>query len=98
MWYIFTGITTVGNIVSYGNTGINEETFSRITSVSQRSLVITGMTTVTGVCDGALPGNLINPSNFKILTSNFQSSTDNTLYTELPKDLVAKVDLIDSYY
>jgi len=93
----FTGITTVGNIVSYGNTGINEETFSRITSVSQRSLVITGMTTVTGVCDGALPGNLINPSNFKILTSNFQSSTDNTLYTELPKDHVATVDLSDSY-
>ena len=93
----FTGITTVGNIVSYGNTGISEDTFSRITSVSQRSLVITGMTTVTGVCDGALPGNLINPSNFKILTSNFQSSSNNTLYTEFPKEHVSSVDLSDSH-
>ena len=93
----FTGITTVGNIVSYANTSIGTETFSRITSVSQRSLTIVGMTTVTGVCDGALPGNDINPSDFKILTSNFQSSSDNTLYTEFPKDKVARVDLSGSH-
>jgi hypothetical protein len=92
----FIGIATVGNLVSYSSPGLTVPSFAKIVSVSQNSLIISGIATVSGVCDGALPTSTINPSDFKILTSNFQSSIDNTLYTTLPKKNIASVDLTSS--
>ena len=103
----FSGIATVGNIVEYTNTsisGVNTVSYARITGVSQRSLTLAGVTTVAGICEGGLPtiiagdsnSGAINPSNFKILTSQFQSSTDNNLYTALPNKNISNVDLTGS--
>ena len=100
----FSGIATVGNIVEYSNPGLNTTSYARVESVSQHSLTISGVTTVAGICEGGLPtviagdatSGSINPSNFKILTSQFQSSLDNTLYTKLPKTDISNVDLTDS--
>ena len=94
--FIFSGIATVGNIVAFSNPGLQVNTFAKIETVSQSSLTISGITTVSGVCDGALPSSNINPSDFRILFSNFQSSSDNTLYTTLPKRNVASTDLTNS--
>ena len=101
----FIGIATVGNIVEYSSPGKSIVSYARVESVSQNSLTISGVTTVGGVCDGGLPTVIagdatsgeINPSNFKILTSQFQSSTDNDLYTHLPKKNVSNVDLTNSH-
>jgi len=93
----FVGIATVGNIVEYTNPGKNTVSYARVESVSQHSLTIAGVSSVTGICDGGLPSTTINPSNFKILSSQFQSSTDNNLYTKLPKDNVSNVDLTNSH-
>ena len=60
---------------------INCKHFCKIESVSLNSLTISAVTTVTDVADGALPTSDINPSDFRILTTSLQSSTDNTLYT-----------------
>ncbi len=107
----FIGIATVGNIVEYTNTnisGVEIPSYARIESVSQNSLTISGVSTVSGVCEGGLPqysmagltttGGPINVSNFKILTSQFQSSTDNNLFTRLPKKNVSDVDLTNSSF
>ena len=94
--FIFTGIATVGNIVAFSNPGLSVNTFAKIETVSQSAITISGITTVTGVCDGGLPTLTINPSDFKILFSNFQSSVDNTLYTTLPKRNIESVDLTNS--
>lgn len=94
--FIFTGIATVGNIVAFSNPGLSVNTFAKIETVSQSAITISGITTVTGVCDGGLPTTTINPSDFRILFSNFQSSVDNTLYTTLPKRNIASVDLTNS--
>ena len=93
---IFVGIATVGNLVAFSNPGLTVNTFARIESVSLNSLTISGVTTVTDVADGGLPTSDINPSDFRILTTRLQSSTDNTLYTPLPKQNVANVDLTES--
>ena len=93
----FIGIATVGNIVEYTNSGLNTTSYARIESVSQRSLTISGVTTVTGICEGGLPSTAINPADFKVLTSQFQSSTDNTLFTPLSKRNIASVDLTNSH-
>jgi hypothetical protein len=94
--FIFSGIATVGNIVAFSNPGLSVNSFAKIASVSQSSITISGITTVSGVCDGALPSSIINPSDFRILYSNFQSSRDNTLYTTLPKRNIASIDLTNS--
>lgn len=92
----FVGIATSGTTVSFTNPGLSTVTFARVTNVSKNSLSITGVTTVIGICDGALPGTAINPADFKVLSSSFQSSTDNTLYTVLPKKYISKVDIDNS--
>ena len=94
----FSGIATVGNIVEYTNSGFSTTSYARVQSVSQHSLTISGVTTVTGICEGGLPLTSINPSNFKILTSQFQSSSDNNLFTRLPKKNVSDVDLTNSSF
>ena len=93
---IFVGIATVGNLVAFSNPGLTVDTLARIESVSLNSLTISGVTTVTDVADGGLPTSAINPANFRILTTRLQSSTDNTLYTPLPKQNIANVDLTES--
>jgi len=92
----FVGIATSGTTVSFTNPGLSTVTFARVTNVTKNSLSIAGVTTVIGICDGALPGVAINPSDFKILSTSFQSSTDNTLYTVLPKKYISKVDIDNS--
>ena len=93
---IFVGVATVGNLVAFSNPGFTTNTFAKIESVSESSLTIAGITTVTGICDGGLPITEINPSNFAILSTQLQSSTDNTLYTPLPKENISSVDLTES--
>ncbi len=89
----FIGIATVGNLVSYTNPGFSIVSFAKIQNVSQNSISITGVTTVAGICDGGLPSSDINPTDFNILVTRQQVSSDNTLYTYLPKQNIASVDL-----
>ena len=93
---IFIGIATAGNLVSFTNPGNTVINFAKIESVSQNSLTISGVTTVSGICEGALPTSDINPTNFALLSSKLQSSEDNTLYTQLPNSFVSSIDLTDS--
>jgi hypothetical protein len=96
----FVGVATVGNLVSYTNTnisGVSTASFAKVESVSQHSLTISGVTTVAGICEGGLPTSIINPSNFKVLSSQFQSSVDNNLYTKFPKNNIESVDLTNSH-
>ena len=92
----FSGKAKVGGLVSYTVSGLSTATYAKIQAVATNSLTIVGVTTVIGVCDGALPSSIINPSDFKILSSNLQKSLSNTLYTNLPKKSVANVDLTSS--
>jgi hypothetical protein len=89
----FTGIVTTGNLVAFTNPGLSTNTFAVVQSVSGKTLTISGITTVLGVCEGKLPSTAINPSDFKILQSSVSSSVDDTLYTPLPKSNVESVDL-----
>jgi len=94
--FTFVGVATEGNLVSFSKPGDIVPTFAKIVTVSSRSLTISGITTVSGICDGGLPTTQINPSQFNILKSSFLNSTDNTLYTPLPKDYISSIDLTDS--
>lgn len=93
---IFVGLVNVGNLVSFSVPGNSTINYARVNEVSQNSLKITGVTTVSGICEGALPTVTINPTDFTILTSAFSRSQDNTLYTKLPKVKVNDVNLAQS--
>jgi hypothetical protein len=88
----------VGDIVSYTNSSIISitPTYSKVTQVNRNSLSITSLSTVAGICSGDLPITDINPSDFKILSSQLLSSQDNTLYTKLPQKFVESVETSQS--
>jgi len=94
--FTFVGVATVGNLVSFSNAGLTTSVFAKIESVSEKIVTISGVTTVTGICEGALPSTDITPSDFTILKSRFLNSSDNTLYTPLGKKYISSVDLSDS--
>ena len=92
----FVGNVSIGNLVAFTTPGITTTNYARVTRVTPNTLTITGVTTVTGICEGRLPATAINPSDFTILSSQFTKSQSNTLYTELPKEKVSNVNLTDS--
>ena len=97
----FVGIATVGNLVAFSNlanigTGKSLPTFAKVETVDTRSITISGITSVSGICEGDLPTSSITPSDFAILESQLHDSPDDALYTELPKDYIAEVDVTEA--
>jgi hypothetical protein len=81
------------NIISYTNPGSDFPSFARVVSVGSTIVTISSVTTVSGICDGNLPTTPLEVSDLKILSTKLDSSTDNTLYTKLPKFNISNVDL-----
>ena len=63
---------------------------------TENSVQVTGVTTISGMVYGALPVNFINVSDLSILSTQLQSSSDNTLFTRLPKDYISDLDLTNA--
>ena len=87
----------VGNILKFGGLGKNNKTLARITAVNTSDVVVTGVTTVSGVAEGFLPlgtaGSSVEVSDLTLVTSPFEKSDDNTLYTPMPKSIISEVKL-----
>jgi hypothetical protein len=94
--FVFTNNTKVGGLIKYTISGSTVPTYNTIVKVYSNSIVVTGVTTVTGICEGSPPSTANSVSDLSILGSSFQTSTDNTLYTKLPKNFISSVDLTDS--
>lgn len=92
----FSGIVSIGNLVSFSTPGISTVNYARVSNISQNSITIVGVTTVAGICEGGLPTSVINPADFTILSSSFSKSQDNTLYTKFAKEKVSNVNLNES--
>ena len=97
----FVGVVTAGNLVSYTLSGNTVPTFSRVADVDATSLTIVGVSTVTGVCDGAVPSSTITVNDFTLIESKIQRNTGNgnqannqSLYSIFPKRNISSVDLI----
>ena len=84
------------NIISYASTSSLDPFFGRVVSVGTTHVEIVGVTTVSGICDGELPSGTISITDLKVLTSRLDASTDNTLYTVLPRQNISEVDLNNS--
>lgn len=86
-------IVKVGNILKYSGNNLNYPVYSKVVSVETNSIKISGIATVFGVNEGALPQTLLNVTDLKVISTNLSSSNDDTLYTILPRPNISSVDL-----
>ena len=93
---VFTNNVKVGNLIAYTKPTETSETLSRVLAVNEKSLVISGITTVANICEGALPQTNIDVGDFRLLSSTFLPSQDNSLYTVLPRPFISDVNLEES--
>ena len=53
--FAFTTNVKIGGLVKYTIPGATVPTYNKVVTVSQTSIVVTGVTTVTGICEGSPP-------------------------------------------
>lgn len=92
----FPGKLKSGNLLKFSNQLSFDPAFAKVISVGSTQVTVTGVTTVTGVCDGTLPDSPLQVSDLKIITTRLQNSETNSLYTELPKRNISNVDLTNA--
>ena len=84
------------NLVQFSNSPNIDINFAKVVSVGSSQITIEAVTSVAGIASGNLPTSSLNVTDFKVLTTSLQSSSDNTLYTKLSKSNVATVDLSEA--
>ena len=94
--FVFNNNAKVGQLVRYTVPGDNVPTINRITAVDVKSVTVTGVTTVTGVCEGSPNTSAQSVNDLELLGSKFQSSSDNALFTKFPKPYVKSIDFSDA--
>ena len=85
-----------GDIISYSDSTLSDKVYAKVVSIGSTNIEITGVSTVTGISEGKLPSSAITVTDFNILTTNLSSSSDNTLYTKLPKNNISSLDLTNA--
>jgi hypothetical protein len=92
----FFKLVKTNDLVAFVNPQNNKLTYARIISSRANDITVVGVSTVSGVVDGGLPSSAQTISNLILLTTKYQNSQDDTLYTVLPKDKISDVDLSSS--
>lgn len=89
----FSGIST-DTIVKYSRVGFSTETYNIVSSISSdnTSLILSGISTVTNVNDGALTDSEIQ-TRFLIGNSTIRNQNSSYLYSVLPNTNIANIDL-----
>jgi len=94
--YFSEKVVKVGNIVKYSNDLGSDPVYARVESVNEDSITISGVTTVSGINQGGLSTSVTRVTDLTILDTTLSPSTDDTLYTALPKPFVESLDLTDA--
>ena len=95
----FPGIVTSGNILQYTRSGFSVKSFAKVDQVFTNSIVVSGVATVTGVCDGGLPQAETTVNDLTLVNSKLQKTNnivESSLFQPLTKINVESVDLTDS--
>ena len=87
-------IIKVGNLVKYSDPTSSDPVIARVTGVGSSTILIVGVTTVPGIASGRISTTTsLSVTDLMLLGTNLESSTDNTLYTKLPKSNISNVSL-----
>ena len=85
----------VNDIIRYSRAGFETDSFARVTSVGITTFSVTGVTTVSGICDGAIPPLESTFENVQVIRA-FSQNSQNSLFTPFPKANVSDVDVTNS--
>jgi len=95
--FIFENRIKVGDIVSYSSPSLNVPSFASVTQVNKNNIIISAVTSVSGICNGVLPTSIdLNVSDLKLLNVELKSPESNKLYTFLPKSNISNINLQSS--
>jgi hypothetical protein len=87
----------IGSVVQYSDLSTSQDPIlAKVVSVGSSTITIESVANVAGVANGTLPTASYNATDFKVLSTKLKSSSDNTLYTKLPKNNIASVNLTDA--
>ncbi len=90
----FPGIVTSGNYVRYTRPGKTDPAFAKVDQVNLTNLVLSGVTTVSGICEGGLDKNALSINDLTLLTTETEKTENNErIFAPLPKKNVSSVDL-----
>ncbi len=93
---LFPGNIKVNNLIEYSDLTTSEDPIlARVVGVTTSEVTVVGVTTILGVANGKLPTANFTASDLKVVNTQLDSSSDDTFYTELPKNNIAAVDLTD---
>ena len=90
---LFPGQIKVGNVLSFTGNLSQDPVFASVVSVATSAITVTGVSTVNGVANGALPTSAASLTDLKVIAGDLGVSDDGTLYTELSKSNVSNVKL-----
>ena len=80
--------------------GINNRSFAEITDIDTNGdftiVTVKGVASVVGVNEGSLPTRAITVSDLQFLKTKVPSSSDNTLFTPLPRRNISEINLSSS--
>ena len=92
----FPGQIRTGNLIRFSGTNTVDPVLASVVSVGTTHVVVTGVTTVTGVAEGLLPASVTQVSDLAVVGADLQKARDVSFYTKLPKDNISNVDLTDA--
>ncbi len=92
----FPGQIRTGNLIRFSGTNAVDPVLASVVSVGTTHIVVAGVTTVTGVAEGKLPGTITQVSDLAVVGADLQKARDVSFYTQLPKNNIANVDLTDA--
>ena len=86
-------LVSVNNLLQFSNTAQSDDpTYGQVTAVGTNNVTIKAVADVNGVVNGQLPTSSLQVTDLQVLTTELDTSSDDTLYTELPKPNIATVD------
>jgi hypothetical protein len=89
-------IVRKNDLISYSDPSLTDPVFAQVVNVGITSITVTGVTGVVGIATGKLPTATLQVTDLKVLTSTLAPSSDNTLYTQFPKNNISSVDLTNA--
>ena len=93
---LFPGQIKENNLVEYSDpSSSTDKILARVVGVTATEVTIAGVTTVTGVGSGKLPTTDFTASDFKVVTTALDASSDTTFY-KIANENITTVDLTDA--
>ena len=85
-----------GDLLKYTDTRFTIPVYVKVENKTNTSISVSGVTTVSNISEGNLPSQNISVTDLQILHTSLESSSDNTLYTRLPKSNISNINLANS--